>query len=95
MLLRNSGDPDATELALEKFEVALAETPNDVVTIHALAHMLSRKGAYRRVIELLEPLAAHGSRSTRQKTFPLLLKAYEATGEVLKMAELRAKMTSG
>jgi len=95
MLLRDSGDPDATELAIEKFEVALAETPNDPVTIHALAHMLSRKGAYRRVIGLLEPLARHSSQTTRKKTFPLLLEAYEAAGELLKAAELRRKMTSG
>lgn len=92
MLLRDSGDPEATDLAIEKFETALAETPNDVVAIHALAHMLDRKGGYRRVIALLEPLATHPNPTTRKKTLPILLKAYDLTRETLKAEELRSKL---
>lgn len=89
MLLRDSGDPKATELAIEKFETALVETPGDALAIHALAHMLDRKGAYARVVQLLEPLVASHSSKTRSKAAPLLLKAYEKTGEMMKAARLR------
>ena len=57
MLLRGAGDPAATDLAIEKFEMALKETPDDALAAHALAKMVERKGHYRRVIEILEPLA--------------------------------------
>jgi tetratricopeptide (TPR) repeat protein len=90
MLLKDSGDPDATDIAIKNFETCLIETPNDVLAKHALAHMFSRKGAHQRVIELLEPLATHTSRTTRQKTAPLLLDAYVATGEMLRAAKLKA-----
>jgi tetratricopeptide (TPR) repeat protein len=89
MILRDSGDPEATDKAIRNFEIALTETPNDVVAIHALAAMLARKGAYKRVIELLEPLANHQNRKTRDFALPLLLKAYEETSELLKATELR------
>jgi tetratricopeptide (TPR) repeat protein len=92
MLLRDSGDPQATELAIEKFEAALVETPNDVLAIHALSHMLDRKGAYRRVIDLLEPLAKHPSLTTRTKALPLLANAYQRMGEMLKAAEVRREI---
>ncbi len=91
MLLRDSGDPEATDKAIGNFEIALAETPNDVVATHALAHMLTRKGQYQRVIALLEPLAGHSRLTTREKTFPILLEAYERAGELLKAAELKAR----
>lgn len=91
MLLRHSGAPDATDQAIEKFEVALAETPNDVVTIDALARMHDRRGAYRRVIALLEPLETHPQEKTRAMAVPLLAKAYERVGEHLKLAELRQR----
>jgi lipopolysaccharide biosynthesis regulator YciM len=92
MLLRDSGDADATDRAIEKFEIALEEMPHDAVAIHALAMMYERKGAYRRVIELLEPLVSHSSTRTRQMTLPVLLKAYERVNEVVKAAELRVRM---
>lgn len=91
MLLKDSGDPNATDLAIEKFEISLRETPNDVVAIHALANMLERRGAYRKVVELLEPLANHWSLRTRQKTLPLLLSSYERLGEFVKAASLKSK----
>jgi tetratricopeptide (TPR) repeat protein len=90
MLLRDSGDPQATDLAIEKFETALAETPNDVLAVDALARMLDRKGAYRRVIDLLEPLLQHPNYKTRKMSAPLLLKAYERTGEMVKAARVRS-----
>jgi tetratricopeptide (TPR) repeat protein len=92
MLLRESGSPDATEAAIEKFEVALTETPNDATLVHALASMYDRKGVYRRVIELLEPLRAHQSIKTRRLALLLLLRAYERTMAIVEAAEVRAEL---
>ena len=91
MLLRNSGAPDATDQAIEKFLVSLEEAPNDDVTIHALASMYDRRGSYKIVSDLLEPLSTHPSQKTREMTLPLLLKAYESRGEIVKAAELKQK----
>lgn len=92
MLLKDSGQSEATDLAIEKFEVALLETPNDVVTIHALAHMLDRKGSYTRVIKLLEPLRDHTNSKTRRLTMPLLLNAYERAGDIVNASIIRARI---
>ena len=89
MLLRNSGLPDATDLAIEKFETALVEMPNDPITIHALATMYDRKGAYYPVIELLEPLESHPDMKTREMAVALLLKAHERLGNQRRVAELQ------
>jgi lipopolysaccharide biosynthesis regulator YciM len=91
MLLRDSGDFDATDSAIEKFDVALEETPNDVVAIHALAVMLLRKGSYKRILELLEPLTNHPNSRTRELVLPVLLSAYTATNEMLRAAELKSR----
>jgi tetratricopeptide (TPR) repeat protein len=88
-LLRESGEANATDLAIEKFDVALQETPNDPITIYGLASMLDRKGYSDRIIELIEPLRAHSNPKTRERCLPLLLKAYERKSELLKAAELR------
>lgn len=92
MLLRDSGKPAATDQAVEKFEIALQDSPNDPLTRLALASMLRRKGQYSRVIELLEGLKDHPYEETQRRVRPLLLEAYEQTKEMLKAAELRAKM---
>jgi len=89
ILLKDSGDPDSTDRAIEKLETALIETPNDPITLHALAHMLSRKGSYARVIKLMEPLATKSHGKSRELAQELLLKAYDMTGEMLKAAQLR------
>lgn len=92
MLLKDSGGPQATEDAIEKFETALVETPNDVLAIDALARMLDRKGVYRKVIDLLAPHVGRLNDRSKRIMLPLLLKAYERSGEAVKAAELRQKM---
>jgi tetratricopeptide (TPR) repeat protein len=89
MLLRNSGLPDATDQAIEKFEVARVDMPNDPVTLHALATMYNRKGAYYRVIELMEPLEAHPQQKTVEMAVSLLAKAYERQEDIAKLAKLK------
>ncbi len=91
MLLRQSGQPEATDLAIEKFEIALEETPNDPVARLALAQTIRNKGHWRRIIELVEPLIRHHNPKTVEKAYPLLLGAYENAGEMLKAAELRGE----
>lgn len=92
MLLKDSGQSESTDLAIEKFEIALAETPNDVMAIHALATMLERKGQYSRVKHLLEPLIDHSSEKTRSFVLPLLLTAYRNEGDLVKAAEAKLRI---
>ena len=89
MLLRDSGRPDATQQAIDKFEVAFEETPNNAVLVHALASMHARLLHWRLVIELLEPIKDHRKQKTRDLVLPLLLTAYDKTTEIVKAAELR------
>ena len=51
--------------------------------------MLERKGHFERIIDLLEPLKSHSNPKTRDRCLPLLLRAYERNGDLLKAAELR------
>ncbi|MGH2594424.1 MAG: RNA-binding domain-containing protein [Actinomycetota bacterium] len=90
MLLRDSGIPEATDQAIEKFEIALTEMPNDAVAIHALAVMLERKGAHRRVIDLLEPLRSSSMTvKTRRAALQTLTQAYQGVNDTLKAAEAK------
>ena len=98
MLLRDSGRPDATDAAIEKFEIARKETPNDAMLVHALASMYDRKGVYMKVIDLLEQLRKHPSPKTRKMVLQLLVRAYDRTTGILEAAEARrelAELTEG
>lgn len=92
MILRVSGQIDATDQAIEKFEESLVHSPNDSLTIFALAQGLERKGMYVRAIPLLEKLVDNPYEDTRAKVRPLLLSCYERQGDMLAAATLRAKM---
>lgn len=89
ILYRDSGLPDATDIAIDNLLVAHEISPNDPITVHSLAHMYDRKGTFRKVIQVLEPLRKHHSKFTRKKTLPLLLKAYEKAGEIIQAAEVK------
>jgi tetratricopeptide (TPR) repeat protein len=91
-LLRESGEANATDLAIEKFAVALQETPNDPLTIYGLTSMYDRKGFHDHVIELINPIKNHTNPKTRERCLPLLLRAYERKGELLKAAQVREMM---
>ena len=92
MLYRDSGLPDATDIAVESFLIAHEISPNDPLTVHALAHMYERKGQFKNVIKLLEPFRKHPSKLTRKISLPLLLKAYQNDRDLLKMAEIKEEM---
>lgn len=89
ILLRDSGEPRSTEYAIEKLEIAVAETPNDPIATTALAQLLERQGRYRRIIELVEPFRDHPQEKTRGYVLPLLKRAYQNMGEIVKAAEIR------
>lgn len=93
ILLRESGKPDAFRRAEEKLEVAHAESPSDPIARHALATCYDRRGAYRLVIALLEPVKGTRNEQTRLRSLPLLLKAYEKCNETLAAVELRRALT--
>ena len=92
MLYRDSGLPDATDIAIESFKIAHEISPNDPLTVHALAHMYERKGQSKNVIDLLEPLRKHHSKLTRKKSLPLLLNAYQKRNEIIKIAEIKEEI---
>ncbi len=95
LLLRDSGELDATDRAIEKFDQAREEEPNDPICCVALAGALERKGSYQRIIDILEPLESHSSIETRRRVHPLLLKAYDQCGEIVKAARLRSITQEG
>lgn len=92
MLYRDSGLPDATDIAIESFRIAHEISPNDPLTVHALAHMYDRKGQFRKVIRLLEPFRKHHSKLTRKKSLPLLLNAYQNINDIIKVSEIKEEI---
>ncbi len=91
MLLRDSGAADAINRATIALEAALAEMPDDGITIYQLASMYDRKGVYKKVISLLAPCIDSVGELTRDRSLPLLKKAYERTNHALEAARLKVK----
>jgi tetratricopeptide (TPR) repeat protein len=94
MVLRDSGLVNAHQLAAEQLEIALEETPNDVICRHALGDCYVKAGSYLQAVQRLEPLRNHQSQKTKEKTLPLLLECYERLNEPLKAAEIRNAIAS-
>ena len=90
MLLKDSGLPNATDLAIDKFEEARKHNPSNRVTIHSLGAMYARKMQWKKVIELLEPLLNSADPLSREKSIPLLLRAYEGLNDIVNVARLRS-----
>lgn len=91
MLIRKSGMPDALRQAIEKFEIAMEQTPHDQVLLHALAACHVKKGAYKKAQPILEQLVESRSAETRMRTYDLLLLCYRQTGERLKHSLLTTR----
>jgi cytochrome c-type biogenesis protein CcmH/NrfG len=94
MLVRDSGDPDSTERAIDLFKEALKHAPDDPYCIFALAQQFVRKGAYTLAIPYLERLIDHPYDRTRELSRPMLLDCYAKQGEMLKYATLKSKISS-
>ena len=89
LLIRDSGEPDASRRAEDALGAALAETPNDQIALAALALLFDKRGAHGRVIDVLEGHPMHPASKFGKIAGPLLLKAYEKTTEMSKAAILR------
>lgn len=94
LLLRGSGRPDGLVTALEKLEVARAETPNDVILLHATASCLVKLEQFRRAIPILETLVCSSSAETRARSYDLLDRSYQKVGEKVALASLRTKWSA-
>lgn len=94
MLLRRSGMPRSVEDAIEKFEIARIETPNDPILSHALASAYVKKGSYKKAVPLLEALVETGSAETRLRSYGPLTKCYESLGDRLRLIQLRDRQAS-
>lgn len=92
ILLRASGEPDATKKAAESLRIAVSETPNDLVAVGALAQVLDRMGVSKEIIVLLEKHEGEDSQKFRATVDPILLKAYERTNDVVKLAVMRRRL---
>ncbi len=84
MLLRGSGRPEAVREAIDKFEVARIDTPNDPVLLHALAASYVKVGQYRKGQPILEQLVKSDSAETRARSYEPLLVCYAKLHEKLK-----------
>ncbi len=94
LLIRDSGQLDASSQATEKLETSIQLNPHDVVTVTALAQMYERKGAWMRVIQLCEPWRDRVWGRARETMLPVLLRAYERQNDFLKVAEIKAMIDS-
>jgi len=91
ILLRDSGQPDSTRQALEQFEMAYRETKDDPILNYVMANLLERRGAYKRIIEVLGNLTEkkYFDEDDICKSLPLLLRAYEKENDLLKVVEIK------
>lgn len=93
--LRDSGSPRAMELAVEKFETALTETPNDVNLIFLLSESYAKQGMYSPLIQILEPiLVRQKNLDIRKRALAILLDAYKHTNNIMKVAETQQVLDS-
>jgi tetratricopeptide (TPR) repeat protein len=88
LLLRSSGMPNAKDRAIDSFEESLIISPNDRICIFALAQTRASLEQWNMVKLLLEPLIDHSDSDTRRRVRSLLLKAYEATHDVVNSANM-------
>jgi tetratricopeptide (TPR) repeat protein len=89
VLLRQSGEPNASVQAEAQLRIALKETPNDVIALGALASLLHARGAHGPLISLIEPHIGLPNQKFRQSVLPLLLEAYDRSRQLVKAATLR------
>ena len=85
--LKDSGSPHAIEMAIEKFEIALAETPHEVNLIFLLADLYERRGTYELLIKIVEPISTHKNTEIRKQALTFLLSAHKRSNNFLKAAE--------
>ncbi len=87
----NSGRHDAIERAIQHFEVAYHNMPNDPICAKGLASMYEKRGNTSEVVRVLEPFKSSKDQRTRQTLLPILRRAYESQPEkyMIQLAELK------
>jgi tetratricopeptide (TPR) repeat protein len=91
LLLKDSGEPQGVERAIEKLEAALQEIPGDGICLCQLGYLLDSRGHTDRIIALLEPHQDHENLRTRDEVLKLLEKTYDSRRDLLKLASLRSR----
>ena len=90
----NSGQPDATDRAIQFLTVAYNNMPNDPISAKFLAAMYERKGDYGSVIDILKNFSDTKDSKIKKTLLPKLLEAYQYQPEkyILEIAELKNKL---
>ena len=94
MIYGNSGRPNANARAIEHFEIAHNNMPNDPICAKGLAIQYEKKGNTTAIVELLEPFRLSKDKKTRSLLLPILCRAYESdsTKYMLQLSELKREM---
>lgn len=93
MLTRMEGQHDSQEKAVERFNIALKENPNDRICRFALGQTLHRMNKLYNAIKILEPIKDSDDQRTSGETRRILLDCYDRIGDILKAAEIRKETT--
>jgi len=91
MISRQEGLGQSHENAIEKFEIALKENPDDKYCRFALGQVLFKVGKIIRAIEVLEVIAEVND-SRGDEIRQLLYDCYMKKGELLKAAEMKKRI---
>ena len=89
LLVKDSGEPNATAIAEEALEQCLLELPNDQIALLSLSNLLNKRGAFHKVISLLGDKQIIPNTRFADWAGPLLLRAYSKTNDAAKEIRLR------
>lgn len=91
MLIRESGDINASDQSIEKFEEALRHNPTDIVTRTALAQVCARQGNHIKVIDLVGKFIDYANPTTLRIILPLLEQAYTRLNDPLNIQIIKER----
>jgi len=89
LIVKDSGEPNATEIAEDAFEQALLEIPNDQISLTNLASLYNKRGAFHKVISILESKQMTPGTKFADAAGPILLRAFDKTNESAKKVRLK------
>ena len=94
MIYGNSGRPDANARAIEHFEIAHNNMPNDPICAKGLATQYEKRGNTTGIVKLLEPFRSSKDEKTRLLLLPILCRAYESDPikYMIQLSELKREM---
>jgi tetratricopeptide (TPR) repeat protein len=93
LMMRQSGERKASEKSIELLRKSLELSPNDSITVCALAKLFKEKGNYKTAINILLPLYENNnSWSSLEYIVPLLSECYSMSGDKLRSLEVKSKL---